>query len=123
MQYKTIIICFLLLFSLNVKASFPWLEYESLKITIETGHILYEWEYENPSSFEFEKGDQIIRGEEAKKSFEQVLSIINISKPTISDEIIHQLEETHSFSNIRKVVVYSTDRDGFLKTWLWNTKD
>ncbi|MCD8508676.1 MAG: hypothetical protein LRY73_01385 [Bacillus sp. (in: Bacteria)] len=124
MLYKSVstILCIFLLLASSVSASFSWYDHASLKLTIETVETLYEWEYENPDSFEYEKGNEIIRGEEARKSFKEVLQFLILSKPRIDGETIERLER-NGFPKITKVVIYSTDRNYSLKTWIWKPKD
>jgi len=106
----------LVLFSNTISAN--WYEQFSLKVTMETEELLYEWEYENPNSFEFEKGNEIIRGEEAKKSFDDILSVIDLTKPILGDETIEGLENM-GYPPIQRLVVHRIDGENRYKVWSW----
>ncbi|MBU9712938.1 hypothetical protein [Evansella tamaricis] len=99
-----------------------WYTHSYLKLTIETDEVFYEWEYENPNSFEFEKGNRIVRGEEAKESFENMLSKFDLSETTIDDEVVSLLEQ-EGLSHINRIVIHRLDFDNGYKTWLWNKKE
>lgn len=103
--------------SLHVQA-FSWYDHKELKVTIETEDMIYEWEYENPDSFEYEEGNTIVRSDKAKKSFESVISFIDLSKSIIDDDTIRVLENV-GYENVTNVVVKRIDRDENKQSWIW----
>ncbi|MBU9721128.1 MULTISPECIES: hypothetical protein [Bacillaceae] len=115
----SLLILFLVLGSQSYGAYSEWNEYATFKITIEAEGIIYEWEYENPDSFEYEIENRIYRGIEAKESFEEILAILDLSKDTIVDEEISLLREK-GLGDIERVEVRQRDRNLFLTTWLWS---
>lgn len=96
---------------------YKWLQDSSLKIRITTEDTLYEWEYENPNLFEYEAGSRILRGSEAKESFEQLLEVIDLSEPIISEETVDVVAE--HYENPVRIDVKRIDSDRCLQTWLW----
>ncbi|MDG5786995.1 hypothetical protein QA612_05780 [Evansella sp. AB-P1] len=119
-QSSIVIFSLLINFNTDVQA-FSWYEQISLKITMKTEETLYEWEFENPNSFEFEKGDKIIRDVEAKESFESILHFIDLSEPTINDETIKILEQ-NGYPNINKIVINRLDYKQRNQTWIWKNE-
>ncbi|SES35753.1 hypothetical protein [Salipaludibacillus aurantiacus] len=95
-----------------------WYEHSSLKVTIETETKLYEWEYENPDEFEYEEGHTIWRGDQAKQSFEHLLTIIDLTKPVISDHTAEKLSS--KYEQIERITVTRIDSDNCIQTWFWN---
>ena len=99
-------------------ADFNWNEHASLKISIKTEDTIYEWEYDNPKSFEFEKGDQIVRGKEAKLSFESVLQHVDLTTDRLEDRMVEKLEKDLR-TTIDRIEIYRRDQVYYLQTWLW----
>lgn len=112
------LICVGLFYLISTVQAHSWYEHAELKITIETATLIYEWEYENPHSFEYEKGNTIVRGEEAKASFEEILHNIDLNSPGIEDKTI-QLLEKEKFGQIERMVVRRLDVNHCYQTWLW----
>ncbi|MFA9558737.1 hypothetical protein ACERII_15625 [Evansella sp. AB-rgal1] len=122
-NWKSIIgLAVVLLFTLSLDVqAFSWYDHKELKVTIETEDIIYEWEYENPDSFEYEEGNTIVRAEKAKESFDSVLTFIDLNKSIIDDDTIFNLEES-GYDNIKNVVVKRVDRNEYKQSWIW-TRD
>lgn len=98
--------------------AFSWLSYAMVKLTIEADQKIYEWEYENPLSFEYEEGDRIIRGKEAKQSFERVIQSFNLAKKRITEEEIVHLEK-EMMIHINRVVLRLYDRNFNHAVFVW----
>ncbi|MCE7793351.1 hypothetical protein K8O68_13065 [Salipaludibacillus sp. CUR1] len=105
----------------GLAAEHTWYNHSSLKVTIETETKLYEWEYENPDEFEYEEGHTIWRGDQAKQSFEHLLTIIDLTKPVISDEAAEKLSS--KYKQIERITVRRIDSDNCIQTWFWNRGD
>src|SRR5690554_1447521 len=102
--------------------AFSWYSHATLKITVETLDSIYEWEYENPNSFEYEAGDRIVRGNEAKESFERILHYFDLTSSSINTDTMKKLEEDMKI-HILKVVVRRRDRNYKLQTWSWTKEE
>ncbi|UCZ52273.1 hypothetical protein LGQ02_15690 [Bacillus shivajii] len=117
-----IIFIFIVLLSFFISShhtlAFDWYENIEMKVTILTTDIEYEWEYENPNDFEYEKGQTIIKGKKAKEEYEQLLSHLDLSNEKFDDQHILKLEEI-GIKNIERVEVHLVDGEGNYKTWLW----
>jgi hypothetical protein len=98
--------------------SYPWLEDMTLDVKIETDTTIYEWEYENPNSFEYEEGSLIKRGEKAKDSFEHLLQVLDLTQSQITDDMVSELSK--EFKQIRRISARRVDGDHCLQTWVWN---
>ncbi|RKL66721.1 hypothetical protein CR203_12840 [Salipaludibacillus neizhouensis] len=121
MWMKVILLIFLSMgLSSVVYADYPWLQDETLKVTIVTDDILYEWEYENPDQFEYEEGNTIYRGDKAKKSFEEILQYIDLSEPELKERLIQQLSDR--YAGLNRITVKKKDMNQCLQTWLWDKK-
>ncbi|MDQ0255030.1 hypothetical protein J2S74_002412 [Evansella vedderi] len=115
-----VIIGFLFTSPIDVKGNeFSWYSHKILKVTIVTEDIYYEWEYENPDSFEYEEGNTIVREQEAKESFKQILTYFDLTRDTITNEQISSLEK-NGYESIVRAVVKRVDRNDHFQTWIWN---
>lgn len=90
-------------------------------MTLETETEIFEWEYENPESYEYEKGNRIVRGEEAKQSFERLLNHFDLTKKGITDEEIIMLEKEYGI-NIIRLVIEHFDRNFQHEVLVWLRK-
>lgn len=103
-----------------VDAEYSWLQDESLKVTIVTEDTLYEWEYENPDQYEYEVGNTIYRGEDAKNSFEEILQHVDLSEPKLKEETIQQLNNI--YPGFKRITMERKDMEQCFQTWLWDEK-
>ncbi|MBM7096448.1 hypothetical protein JSY36_11895 [Bacillus sp. H-16] len=115
-----IVILLSLLAVIPAHSDMPWLNNASLKVTVETEDTLYEWEYENPRDFEFERGSTIVRGDAARESFEEILTFLDLSRPTLSNEEVQKM--AHKYGNVKKVVIKRVDKDRCFQTWKWESE-
>ncbi len=88
------------------------------KVTVWQGGIENEFEYENPSHYEWEKGSNVVKGEEARFIVEKMYHYLKVSKFTKVDQIKATLEQK-GFSNMDRFVVRWIDLNGNLYTWHW----
>ncbi|MBM6617469.1 hypothetical protein [Bacillus suaedaesalsae] len=92
------------------------------KVTLENKGEEIEYEYENPTHYEWEVGSKVTKGEEAKKKVEQVFAELNVtSNPTV-EELKESLER-YGYSSIDKFVVKWIDPNGNLFTWHWDKSE
>ncbi|WP_078595044.1 hypothetical protein [Evansella clarkii] len=123
-MYKyTVTVVFFTMFSLfgaatMAGASFDWQQYRTLKITFESEEKVFEWEYENPSSFEYEEENTIWRGETARKSFENILAHFDLNEAVITDETAAKFERMY-FGPPERIVIHSVDGEDNARTWHW----
>lgn len=99
-------------------AEYHWLQDSTLKVTIETEEMIYEWEFENPGMFEYEEGHQIWRGEKAKDSFEELLTVLDLSEPDFSEEVIEKINDR--YKDVVRLTVKRVNLDYSMQTWVWN---
>ncbi|WP_280769914.1 hypothetical protein [Salipaludibacillus daqingensis] len=105
----------------SVLAEYDWLKDSMLKISIETEEEMYEWEFENPDEFEYEKGDMIWRGEKAKRSFEDILALIDLSEPELSETVINDVSK--HYTGIKRLTIKRERFDQPMQTWVWNNRE
>lgn len=118
---KKIIVLVLFLFIVDAPttlAEYHWLEDSTLKASIETEEIIYEWEFENPNLFEYEEGHLIWRGEKAKDSFEELLTVLDLSQPKFSEELMEKINDR--YKDVVRLTVKRVDIDQCTQTWVWN---
>ena len=99
-------------------AEYQWLQDSTLKVTIETEEMIYEWEFENPDLFEYEEGPFIWRGQKAKDSFEELLTILDLSQPKLSEDVIEEITDQYDLAN--RLTVKRVGLDHSMQTWVWN---
>jgi hypothetical protein len=88
------------------------------KVTIRENNEEIQYEFENPSHYEWEKGTKVVKGEEAEKEVEALYHQLGISKKAKVNEIKASLEN-YGFTNMEHFVVRWIDQDGLLYTWHW----
>ncbi len=108
-------------FTADETFAFDWYENIEMKVTIWANDIEYEWEYENPDMFEYEKGNTIVKGEEAKVEYEKLLSHIDLSEPKLTNEQIHELEKL-DLHGIERMEIHLLDGNHRYKTWVWKNQ-
>lgn len=88
------------------------------KVTVWQDGVEHEFEFENPSHYEWEKGSRVVKGEEARFIVEKIYNQLRVSKATKVDEIRVSLEE-NNFPHLDRFVVKWIDPNGKLYTWHW----
>jgi hypothetical protein len=81
-----------------------------------------EFEYENPSHYEWEKGSTVIKGIEAQQSVKRIYKQLQVSNQTKASHIKASLEE-NGFTNLDRFVVRWIDSQGNLYTWHWEKEE
>lgn len=99
-------------------AQFPWLQYAAVTITIEGNDSIFYWEYENPTNFKYEENSKVVRGDDAKQSFEHILTFFDLLEDSIHDDVIRNLEKELKIS-IERVVIKLTDRNLHREVLVW----
>lgn len=92
------------------------------KVTVENNGEEVEFEYENPTHYEWEIGSRVTKGEEAKEKVEKLFQLLNVTaKPTV-EELKANLEQ-YGFTSIDKFVIKWIDPKGNLYTWHWDKSE
>ncbi|KAA0549120.1 hypothetical protein FZW96_04190 [Bacillus sp. BGMRC 2118] len=118
--------------TLILAIQFVWVEHVTIaadytnsllfKVTIENNGEEIEFEYENPTHYEWEVGSKVMKGEEAKKKVEELFADLNVSgRPTVEE--LRKNLESNGYSTIDKFVVKWIDPNGNLYTWHWDKND
>ncbi|MFZ3590690.1 hypothetical protein ACOI1C_15915 [Bacillus sp. DJP31] len=114
-------VCISLLFLTMISSSAIAANYtDSLlfKVTVWQNGMENEFEYENPSHYEWEKGSRVVKGEEAKVIVEKMYNQLRVSSSTKADQIKDSLEQ-NGFPGLKRFVVRWMDPKGNLYTWHW----
>ncbi len=93
--------------------------YNSLKITVVSEETCYEWEYENPNHFEYEKGKRVVKGTEAKEKVVEVLEMLRFSQGPSAEQMAAYMKQ-NGFEGIESLKIKMLDQDRCLFTWVWN---
>ncbi|WP_026690659.1 hypothetical protein [Alteribacter aurantiacus] len=98
------------------------LAYSEVKVTLVADGTEYEWEYQNPHSYEFEKGSFVAKGEEAKEDVLNVFDALSLNKNADVEGMVKRLKEL-GYKDISSFRASLIDRDRCLYTWVWNDKE
>jgi len=122
---KNIVICVLVmipcLFTSSFASAANYTDSLLYKVTIWQNGEETEFEFENPTHYEWEKGKVVIKGQEAQQKVEEIFKLLNVTKETTKEEIKTRLEK-NGFSNLDRFVIKWIDPRGNLYTWHWDQK-
>ncbi|MCK0471329.1 YusW family protein [Halalkalibacter sp. APA_J-10(15)] len=90
----------------------------SLRISAIVDGQDYEWEYDSPRKYEFEKGSQVMKGNEAKEQVEAIVTLLQISENQSIDEYVDNMKA--EYPRLSKLDIRYMNEDGQLFTWVWN---
>ncbi|MBM7660543.1 hypothetical protein JOC85_001315 [Bacillus mesophilus] len=88
------------------------------KVTISQNGEEVEYEFENPSHYEWEKGSTVIKGKEAEQKVANLYHQLGISAKTDVQEIKATLVK-QGYTEMDHFVVRWIDQDEKLYTWHW----
>ncbi|ARK31715.1 hypothetical protein [Halalkalibacter krulwichiae] len=90
----------------------------SIRITVVEKGIEYQWEFDSPSQYEFEHGNHVVKGKEAKKKMEQVLDILKLDEQEDVTNYVKRLKESQ-YPNLERIDIRFMNGEGKLFTWVW----
>jgi hypothetical protein len=93
----------------------------SVRITVIENDMEYEWEYDSPSHYEFEQGERVIKGAEAKEKVENVVRELKLHEEEDVKNYVSRLQKS-SYPNIERLDIRYMNGDGKLYTWVWEEK-
>ncbi|GAF64324.1 hypothetical protein BTS2_1216 [Bacillus sp. TS-2] len=89
----------------------------SVRITVVDSGIEYEWEYDNPSHYEYEEGNYVQKGENAKQEVEEMVKLIEIDEHQTIENMISLLKKR--YHQLEKVDIRYMDGKSHLYIWTW----
>lgn len=89
----------------------------SLRVTVIAEGVEHQWEYDNPNHYEYEKGNYVIKGEEAQTHVEEIVDLLQINEETTEVEYADRLSA--KFPNMERLEIRWMNRDSERFTWLW----
>ncbi|MDV2885926.1 hypothetical protein RYX45_12120 [Alkalihalophilus pseudofirmus] len=92
----------------------------SFRVTITEQDVTYEYEFDNPDYYEYEEGDHVKRGAEAKQKVTRLVSLINLEEDAAIDAMVRELKKMHP--NVSKVDIRYMNEENKLYTWVWNNE-
>lgn len=94
----------------------------SFKVTIIENGIEYEWEYENPDDYEYEHGNTVEKGEQAKREVRGMFRYLNISPTAKVERMVERLKKD-DHEHLERLDVRWINKNEKLYTWVWNKDD
>jgi hypothetical protein len=91
----------------------------SFKLTIWQHNVEYEWEYQNPDEFEYEKGFTVLKNKSVKKEIIQWFNKLNVSETTRVEDMLAVVQQ-NGFKDTDKFEVRWINNDEELFTWVWD---
>ena len=91
----------------------------AIRITVIANQVVYEWEYDSPNKYEFEKGDKIVRGSEAQNEVERMVSLLALKEGADVAEMVKILKK-NGFEEIERLDIRMMNGEGKLFTWVWD---
>lgn len=89
----------------------------SLRVTVIAEGVEHQWEYDNPNHYEYEKGNYVIKGEEAQTHVEEIVDLLQINEETTEAEYADRLSA--KFPTMERLEIRWMNRDSERFTWLW----
>jgi hypothetical protein len=89
----------------------------SFRVTITEQDVTYEYEFDNPDYYEYEEGNHVERGAEAKQKVTRLVSLINLEEDAAIDAMVRELKQIHP--NVSKVDIRYMNEENKLYTWVW----
>lgn len=90
----------------------------SFRMTLVENGTEYQWEYDSPNAYEFEYGERVIKGEEAKKKVEEMFRILKLTEEEKVETLVKRVKDANHPSLERLDIRYM-NADGKLYTWVW----
>ncbi len=92
-----------------------------LKITIVENGVEHEWEYTSPGKYEYEKGEQVIKTDEAKVEMQSIVKLLNLSEKAKVEEMVDVLQKER-YPNLERLEIRWMNGESKLYTWVWDKK-
>ncbi|OIJ10940.1 hypothetical protein BKP35_12695 [Anaerobacillus arseniciselenatis] len=90
-----------------------------LKITIVENGIEHEWEYTSPGKYEYEKGEQVIKTDEAKVEMQSIVKLLNLSEKAKVEEMVDVLQKER-YPTLERLEIRWMNGESKLYTWVWD---
>lgn len=91
----------------------------SFRLTIIENGTEHQWEYDSPNHYEFESGERVIKGEEAKEEVERVLKKINFDERATIKDLVSRIQQS-LYPKVESVDIRYMNGEGKLFTWVWH---
>jgi hypothetical protein len=93
-----------------------------LKITVHENDIEYQWEYSSPGDYEYEKGEKVIKTDEAKQEMLTIVKQLELSKEAKVEEMVERLKQER-FPQLERLDIRWMTGDNRLYTWVWDKEN
>ncbi|WP_078555483.1 hypothetical protein [Bacillus alkalicellulosilyticus] len=93
------------------------MENNSVRITIIDKGMTYEWEYDNPNKYEYEIGEKVVKGTDAKKEVIRMISLLKLNENAEVEDMLECVQK--QYQDIERLDVRMMNAEGQLFTWVW----
>ncbi|WP_332634436.1 hypothetical protein [Halalkalibacter flavus] len=90
----------------------------SLRVTVVENDVIYEWEYDSPNHYEYEQGERVVKGAEAKEKVEEIVQELKLDEHADVDDLVKRLKNS-SHPDIERLDIRYMNQDSKLFTWVW----
>ncbi|MDT8859399.1 hypothetical protein N0O92_04070 [Alkalihalobacillus sp. MEB130] len=90
----------------------------SLRVTIVENGVEHEWEYDSPNHYEYEQGDRVVKGKEAKEKVEQIVDELQLHEKAEVNDLVKRLKSS-AYPNMKKLDIRFMNGESKLFTWVW----
>ncbi|WP_017726586.1 hypothetical protein [Halalkalibacterium ligniniphilum] len=90
----------------------------SVRITVEAENTIYEWEYDSPNRYEYEKGETVLKDERAKAEVINLVRMIGLGEQAKVEEMVNRLKKDR-FPSMERFEARFINEEGKLFTWVW----
>ncbi|WP_096202690.1 hypothetical protein [Bacillus sp. FJAT-45350] len=93
----------------------------AVRIHIVENGTIYEWEFDNPDKYEFEKGNTIVRGNEAKEKVDEIIALIKLKEDANVEDMVEKL--LVKYPQLERFDARLMNGEGKLFTWIWEKEE
>ncbi len=90
-----------------------------LKITIVENGVEHEWEYTSPGKYEYEKGEKVIKTDEAKEEMHSIVKLLDLSEKAKVEEMVEVLKKER-YPALERLDIRWMNGESKLYTWVWD---
>lgn len=87
----------------------------SVRVTLVENEVEHEWEYDNPNRYEYEKGNVVIKGKEAKSEVTHLLQQLQLSEEKRKEDYAATLKSM--FPHLERFEIHWMTRNSERFTW------
>ncbi|UTR05299.1 hypothetical protein MM326_14445 [Alkalihalobacillus sp. LMS6] len=67
----------------------------SIRVTVVENEVEYQWEFDNPSHYEYERGTKVLKGDHAKVQVVKMVSLLQLEQEKTTEQYKEVLEKLY----------------------------